>query len=67
MGIGEKGFDSVSDYIKLITNVFHDNNYKLRRDGVIFLKDYFASEKSESVLKHPRFEDLYLPELLDLL
>lgn len=33
-------------------------------DGILFFKDYL---KSESVLKHPNFQNVYLPEVIELL
>jgi hypothetical protein len=41
MEIGEEGLDKEPIYVNLMESVFHDNNYKLRIDGVIFLKNYF--------------------------
>lgn len=45
-------------------SVFHDNNYKLRIDGVIFLKEYIANIKN---FKCKRLHSIYVPELLDFL
>jgi len=44
MNLGEKGLDKEGSFLKMMLNVLHDNNYKLRRDGAIFLKDYLSSE-----------------------
>ena len=38
---GEEFFDNDNTVFKMIMNILHDNNYKIRRDGVIFLKEYF--------------------------
>ncbi len=50
----------------MILQICQDNNYKIRRDGVIFLKEYFKYDK-ERIVKHARFKDVYLPELIDFL
>ena len=66
MEIGEEGLDKMPGYVGLMESVFHDNNYKLRIDGVIFLKDYFIS-KGEEIAKCKRFEEVYLLELCEFL
>ena len=66
MEIGEEGLDKMPTYVSLMESVFQDNNYKLRIDGVIFLKDYFIS-KGEEIVKCSRFEEVYLIELCDFL
>ena len=38
----------------------------MRRDGVIFLKEYFQYDR-DKILAHERFQDIYLPELIDFL
>lgn len=58
MEIGEQGLDENPGYVGLIESVLHDSNYKLRIDGVIFLKEYFVA-KGEEIAKCPRFEELY--------
>jgi hypothetical protein len=50
----------------LILGICQDNNYKIRRDGVIFLKEYFKYDKMR-IVKSERFKDVYLPELMDFL
>lgn len=35
--IGESGLDKCLSYVKLMKAVFIETNYKLRRDGIIFL------------------------------
>lgn len=46
-GMGEDGLDNEPSLMNMIHTVCEDNNYKLRRDGAIFLKEYLqeASEK----------------------
>lgn len=62
--LGEIGFNQEPMVLKLIIAILHDNNYKIRLDGILFLKEYL---KIESVQKHQRFKSVYLPELLELL
>lgn len=38
--LGEKGFDSSNILLKLILSLCHDINYKIRLDGIKFLKEY---------------------------
>ena len=62
--VGEEGFDKEPMIIKIMMGICHDNNYKIRMDGVIFLKEYLINER---VKNHPRFKDLYIPEAIELL
>ena len=39
--VGEEGIDAEPVLMKTIRQICGDNNYKFRRDGVIFLKEYF--------------------------
>lgn len=50
----------------MILQICQDNNYKIRRDGVIFLKEYFKYDKKR-IVEHERFKNVYLPELIDFL
>ena len=50
----------------MILQICQDNNYKIRRDGVIFLKEYFKYDRKR-IVEHDRFKDVYLPELIDFL
>ena len=43
-----------------------DNNYKIRRDGVIFLKEYLQQDKKK-IIESERWCDIYLPLLMDFL
>ena len=52
----------------MMNKVFHESNFKLRIDGIIFLKNYFTNYPDiEQLTKTERFNDLYLPELLGYL
>lgn len=64
--LGEEGLSQIYDYVKMMLNVLHDNNYKLRRDGVLFLKDYLSSDQVSMIINGARYKETYLPELLDL-
>lgn len=62
--VGEAGFDKDPTILKVILAICHDNNYKMRMDGVLFFKEYLMDEK---VFKHSRFHNVYIPELIELL
>lgn len=38
--VGEIGFDKEPMVLKIIFAILNDNNYKIRMDGVLFLKEY---------------------------
>lgn len=66
--VGEAGFDKDPIIIKIIMSICHDNNFKIRLDGMMFFKDYLSIEikdKSE-IIKCKRFKDMYLPEIIEL-
>ena len=69
--LGEAAMDKEPQLPRLMQGVFHDNNYKLRRAGVLFLKEYFAkcqaSGRILEVVESPRFKSVYLLELLDFI
>lgn len=50
--------------LKIILGICHDNNYKIRLDGASFIREYLQIEK---IRESPRFNDIYLPELIELL
>ena len=62
--LGEAGFDREPTLLKLTMGICNDNNYKIRMDGVMFLKDYL---QKESALKSGRLVSVYIPELIELL
>ena len=65
--IGEQGLDNEQAYVKMMKSVFIETNFKLRRDGIIFMKDYFKEQDMEALVATDRFQYLYLPELLGYL
>lgn len=64
--VGEEGISSDSQLLKSIMNICSDNNYKIRRDGVLFFKEYFKDHTSQ-IVKGERFRETYLPTLLDFI
>lgn len=65
--VGEDGIEEDPQLLKSILNICCDNNYKIRRDGVIFFKEYFKTEFRDKIIKSERFRETYLPTLLDFL
>jgi len=49
-GLGELGFDKDPCLWKLVMGICEDSNYNLRRDGVIFFKEYISKRKEEFLL-----------------
>ena len=52
--VGEDGFDKNPTIMNVVLSICHDNNYKIRRDGVIFLKEYIQESK-DKIIKSERF------------
>jgi hypothetical protein len=44
--IGEAGFDKEPLILKSSMGLCNDNNYKIRMDGVLFLKDYLTNPEA---------------------
>jgi hypothetical protein len=53
--LGEAGLDECPQYVKLMKTVFVETNYKLRRDGIIFLQMYFKQQNLALLSKTDRF------------
>ena len=64
--VGEKALDEVPQVIHTLVQVCQDPQYKIRLDGVCWLKEYLCSNFKE-LLGTERFEEVYLPELVELL
>ena len=64
--VGEEGIGDDPQLLKSIMNICSDNNYKIRRDGVLFFKEYFKTN-TEKIIKSDRFRETYLPTLLDFI
>lgn len=63
--IGETGLGSEVAYVKMMKQVFNESNFKLRIDGIKFLKTYFNNYNDiKALTESERFDYLYLPELL---
>jgi hypothetical protein len=41
--IGEQGFEKEPLILKMIAQICHDNNYKIRMDGALFYKEYLQN------------------------
>lgn len=65
--VGEEGIDDDPQLLKSIMNICSDNNYKIRRDGVLFFKEYFKEGDIKKIIKSERFAETYLPTLLDFI
>ena len=60
--IGEKSLGQVKVVIQQLQDICQDMNYKIRMDGVLWIKDYLLKHH-ELLQGTPRFEDVYLPEI----
>jgi hypothetical protein len=49
--VGETGFDGDYELLKCVQSICTDNNYKIRRDGCIFLKEYLKKDR-ENIIKN---------------
>ena len=65
--LGETAFDKEPSIIKLAMSLCDDNNYKIRRDGVIFLKEYFREGDKKAIAKSSRFQSMYLMHLTEFI
>ena len=64
--LGEIGFDGDLELLKCVQSICTDNNYKIRRDGCIFFKEYFKKDR-ETIIQNERFREIYMPTLIDFL
>lgn len=64
--VGEEGIDADAQLLKSINSICQDNNYKIRRDGVLFFKDYFKTN-TRQIVESDRLKESYLPTLLDFI
>ena len=65
--VGEAGMDAIPDFLKILRQVCADNNFRIRRDGVVFMKEYLRRDDKQDIIKSERFDEVYMPLLLDLL
>ena len=63
--IKEEGINEERAYEHMMKSVFNENNFKLRREGILFLQRYFKSneDKIEELMKTDRFQYFYMQEL----
>jgi hypothetical protein len=66
MAAGEKALDEVPQVITTMVGICQDPSYKIRLDGVCWLKDYLCNNHKE-LLGTERFDEVYLPEIVELL
>ena len=64
--IGEAGLDKVHVVINTLQELCQDMNFTIRKDAALWLKDYLI-KNIETLKGTPRFEDVYLPEIQELL
>jgi hypothetical protein len=64
--VGEPGFDGDKELLRCVQSICSDNNYKIRRDGCIFFKEYFKKDRA-AIIKNSRFRDIYMPSLIEFL
>ena len=60
--IGEKSLDKVPIVIQTLSSICQDMNYKIRLDGVMWIKDILLNHH-EALKDTPRYQDVYLPEI----
>jgi len=59
--------DECSSYVNLMKSIFIETNFKLRREGIIFLQIYFKNLDLPELIESDRYQNIYLPELLGYL
>jgi hypothetical protein len=64
--IGEKSLNEVPIVVRMLSDICQDMSYKIRMDGVLWLKEYLL-EHHETLRSTPRFEETYLSEIQELL
>ena len=66
MNLSEASHEEEPVVFRLVMGICQDTNYMVRRDGGIFFKQYLA-KNSKELIGTERLEDLYLPEIFELL
>ena len=64
--VGEEAMDEEPIIIRLILAMCQDTNYQIRTEGAIFMKEYLQANH-EKLMGTERFEEVYLPEIYELL
>ena len=66
MNLSEESHEEEPVVFRLVMSMCQDTNYTVRRDGGIFFKEYLKKNHRELVGTE-RLEELYLPEIYELL
>lgn len=66
MNLSEQSHEEEPVVFSLVTSMCQDTNYTVRRDGAIFFKEYLK-KNNKVLVGSERLEDLYLPEIYELL
>ena len=66
LNVGEEALQKEPLFLKCISSFVNDNNFKIRLDGVNFYREYIM-QNSEKLIGTNSFENIYIPELIDLL
>ena len=64
--VGEEAMDEEPIIVRLVLGMCQDTNYQIRTEGAIFMKEYLQANH-QKLLGTERFEDVYLPEIYELL
>lgn len=64
--VGEEAMDEEPMIQRLVLSMCQDTNYQIRIEGAKFLKEYLQTN-GQKLLGTERFEDVYLPEIYELL
>jgi hypothetical protein len=65
MNVKPKAHDDEPMFMRLIMVICSDTDYKIRTDGAIFFKQFFQHQGS-SFVGHDRYEEVFLPEIIEL-
>jgi len=63
---GEEAMDEEPIIIRLVLGMCQDTNYQIRTEGAVFMKEYLQANH-EKLIGTVRFEEVYLPEIYELL
>ena len=66
MNLSEASHEEEPVVFRLVMGMCQDTNYTVRRDGGIFFKEYLKKNNKE-LMGTERLEDIYLPEIYELL
>ena len=66
MQLSEESHTEEPQVFRLVFSLCQDTSYTVRRDGAIFFKDYLK-KNSKKLVGSERLEEVYLPEIYELL